>query len=174
MGKTFVTGDFNSRCGNREDFITNDVLSNENIDLLEPLLHYTSDDQITPRRSADLYVNNFGRKSIAFCRTTGLRIVNGRHKDDIYGSITFCSSNGMSLIDYLLCDFNLMSDIKTFTSGIFNTFSDHAPIIFKLHTDIFTAKENQVRSDSIIRCPSTTVKWMEENKEIILNNLSNN
>ena len=98
-GRVFITGDMNSRCGGREDFITNDFLSDENVDILEPLLHYNSDVQTTQRRSTDPHVNNFGRKLLSFCKMSGLRIVNGRHKDDLSGSITFCSSNGMSLID---------------------------------------------------------------------------
>ena len=33
QGRVFITGDMNSRCGGREDFFTNDFLSDENVDI---------------------------------------------------------------------------------------------------------------------------------------------
>ena len=52
----------------------------------------------------DGYVNSFGRKLLSLCKTTGLRILNGRHEGDKVGNFTFFGANGMSLIDYLLVD----------------------------------------------------------------------
>ena len=43
-------------------------------------------------------------KLIGLCKTTGLRIVNGRHSQDPNGNITFYKSPGTILNDYISAD----------------------------------------------------------------------
>ncbi|KAK3086155.1 hypothetical protein FSP39_014419 [Pinctada imbricata] len=172
LGDVFVAGDFNARCGNREDYISQDFIDNELANHIRPLIHYSSDNEAIKRKSTDNIVNQFGRKLINLCKTTSLRIVNGRIKDDENGSITFCGPNGVSLIDYLLCEPKNFNLIKEFSSGIFNIFSDHAPITFALSVDRIL---NVTLNNSSMRCPCTNVTWNDENdmyvKDIVANNI---
>jgi hypothetical protein len=94
-GSVYITGDLNARCGNNEDFIADDVLGQPTYDCLQPVLNYVPDTVLNGRATMDSTVNQFGRKLLAFCKTTGLRIVNGRHVDDPNGSVTFSGHNTM-------------------------------------------------------------------------------
>lgn len=70
-------------------------------------------------------INNYGRKLLELCKSSGLRIVNGRHPGDVPGDYTFFCSRGNSVINYLLTDSSLFFSIGQFCTGIFNIFSDH-------------------------------------------------
>lgn len=93
-----ASGDFNSRTGVAEDFIQYDRIS----DFTTNILHYLPDVNVTNRCSMDSFVNHFGPQS--FCKTTSLRIVNGRYGGDPNGNITFYNANGTSLIEYVLVE----------------------------------------------------------------------
>ena len=71
------------------------------MDNLQPLTDYDLDQKYS-RNNMDTVVNQFGRKLITLCKTTGFRILNGRHNKDLNGSFTFFGPNGISMIDYLL------------------------------------------------------------------------
>lgn len=61
-----------------------------------------ADDNIPTRQSCDAVVNSYGRALLAFCKTYGLCIVNGRYchvKDK--GNLTFKSATGTNIIDYI-------------------------------------------------------------------------
>ncbi|KAK3086335.1 hypothetical protein FSP39_017010 [Pinctada imbricata] len=168
IGDVYIAGDFNSRCGDKDDFILHDNMSSSLLDRLEPLIYYENDDIIKKRNSMDITVNNFGRKFLDLCKTCGVRIVNGRHDGDLTGSITFYSAKGMSLIDYLLVQKNKLSNIVKFASGDFNTFSDHSPLSFSISISISQEKntENNTEQKNVRAC-STSVKWIEENASAI-------
>ena len=87
-----VIGDFNSRTGNNDDFIHNDRLNDESTDLLSNIFHYIPDTAVRKRRNIDSSLNQFGRQLLTLCKTTSLRIVNGRHDGDPDGNITFYNS----------------------------------------------------------------------------------
>ena len=171
QGYVYIAGDLNARCGDRNDFIDDIMLSRNISNLLQPLINYDSD-EIMNRKSMDISVNQFGRKLISLCKTTGLRIVNGRHHEDPNGSITFFGPNGMSLIDYLLTESSHFKNILNFSSGIFTTFSDHAPVYFKL--SIPNLDDKSEVHDLVIdqgRTDCKSVKWIEENTESIYNSV---
>jgi len=124
LGSVFVTGDLNSRTSNKCDFIVYDSINTvlDDFDYIP--------DQPSVRASIDTIHNNHGIKLLDLCKSTTLRIVNGRIGDSC--KQTFFSSNGSSVIDYLLtneCNFPLLSQ---FTVGEFNEWSDHAPLHFSL------------------------------------------
>ena len=128
----YVAGDLNSRTGIRDDFIYNDNLDKSVLNAISPICNYDEGSECCKRSSMDMLVNTFGRKLISLCKTTGLRIVNGRHSQDPNGNITFYNSRGTSLIDYVLADYCLFEKILEFSAGVFNTFSDHSPVAFCL------------------------------------------
>ena len=133
-GCVYVTGDFNARCGNLEDFILNDVLEESLANNIQFLVNYdTTHANETGRSSMDKGINNFGKKLINLCQTTGLRIANGRKENDCNGNITFFNANGTSTIDYLLTDMNTLDTVFNFQTGKFNIFSDHAPLTFVIN-----------------------------------------
>ena len=93
FGKIFVTGDLNSRVGNKCDFIVQDSINTENDD------PDYSPDNTSVRASVDCLLNSHGVKLLDLCKSTCLRIVNGRVGNSC--KQTFYSYNGTSDIDYL-------------------------------------------------------------------------
>jgi hypothetical protein len=97
------------------------------LDTLSAIIDYRADENLSKRNSLDKQVNQFGRKLIDLCKTTGIRVVNGRHQGDPCG-IFFSFYNaikGTSLIDYVLTEGSQMSNVADFVTGQFNTVSDH-------------------------------------------------
>ena len=94
LGCVAVCGDLNSRVGNKNDFVVHDDVS-----ILFDDPSYIPDS--TPARaSIDNVCNSHGVRLLDLCKSTSLRIVNGRvGNTDQY---TFLSHNGLSVIDYLL------------------------------------------------------------------------
>ena len=93
-GAVFVLGDMNGRVGLKCDYIiydkTNAVTDHDN---------YVPDIPLT-RLSTDSQFNTQGLRLLDLCKSTGLRICNGRFENT--ESYTFYSTNGCSVIDYLL------------------------------------------------------------------------
>ena len=126
-GTVYLTGDTNSRIGRKKDFIDNDrSLDDDDVyDIDTPL----------PRVTSDFTSNRFGDCLLDLCKSTNIRIVNGRlYHDKNVGKITCMTYNGMSTVDYLLTsqeNFNQLSDFEVLD---FNCFSNHAPITFSFKT----------------------------------------
>lgn len=124
MGSVYVTGDCNSRIGNKCDYITHDRTNS-----------YTDDTDYIPdvplhRASVDNVSNSHGIKLLDLCKSSTLRIVNGRiGNTDCH---TFVSKNGTSVIDYLLTKECNFSQISNFTIDSVNEWSDHTPLRFAL------------------------------------------
>ena len=110
-----IMGDLNARTGNQEDFYAGkDYNDCSSVDL--PL-----------RRNRDPEMNYFGKKLIRFCKTTGVRIINGRVNGDLEGELTFVSHTGKSLLDYGLASehsFNIVNKFQVLS----RIESDHLPI----------------------------------------------
>ena len=133
-GHVFVIGDLNSRTGMEPDFITFDGLHDGLHCLSDGFIAYEVDQPIPKRKSEDDQLNNFGRNLIQLCKSTGLKIINGRTSGDREGKLTFCNTNGTSVIDYVLTDKLSMPMVESFEVGCFNEFSDHAPICMSLNS----------------------------------------
>ena len=175
-GHIFVSGDMNSRCGFQDDFITNDILHHNIIDNMQPLASYTSDNFNVHRESQDHFVNQQGRQLLTFCKSTGFRIVNGRHPGDPSGSVTFYSNNGVSLIDFLLCKQDDFKYIGEFASGNFNTLSDHSPLSFKLICEKSQSSISVPTEKSSVHCrvECKNIRWNEEEIDSINNDCYTN
>jgi len=117
-----IMGDLNARIGTENDFIENDT----NMFIPVPD-NYDTDDVLPIRKSKDKTVNNFGRKLLDFCKTTGMRVLNGRTKGDEEGNFTFISHTGKSVVDHALSSVQFLCTIVSFTVGS-NPESDHMPI----------------------------------------------
>ena len=93
MGLVFISGDFNSRCGELEDFIA-------------------GVDNIVPRHVIDFKSNYYGERFIDFLINANLCMLNGRYNDCL-NNFTSVSTKGSSVVDYCIVphnDLNCFSD----------------------------------------------------------------
>ena len=131
LGKNFLTGDLNSRTSNEPDWLEFDrYLDDEDTFLNDPVLQV--------RVNSDHVLDAHGRRLLLLCQSAGLLIANGRvHEDNHLGEHTFISSNGTSVVDYLLTSPIDMEYLSNFKILDFNEFSDHAPLFFSMATKTF-------------------------------------
>jgi hypothetical protein len=127
-----VTGSLNGRVGTEKDCIVSDILNKLLLDAIE-FLEYETDELFPNRLTEDLRSpNSFGSRIFELCKSSGLRICNGRIGQNS-SKITFSNTNGCSITHYLLMlHDSLYNTINTFKVCDFNTFSCHAP----LHVEI--------------------------------------
>ena len=154
-GSVFLCGDFNARVGNKCDYIVNDRLI-QDLDEID----YHPDVSLY-RGTQDMYINAHGRKLLELCKSTNVRIVNGRlYGDRGIGAYTFCNTLGSSVIDYFITTENNLNCICDFTIEKFNEWSDHAPVIFGI--DICKRKQdvNEAQHQTY-----KLSKWNNENRE---------
>ena len=124
-GTVAVIGDLN---GIETDFISGEAI-NAQLQDKSYFINYVNDIEFQKSHFQDTKPpNNFGRRMLQLCMSTGLRICNGRVGQDS-GTITFNNKNGCSTIDYLLISSNEMFNVvKSFSVCKFNQYSCHAPI----------------------------------------------
>ena len=149
LGAVFIIGDMNGRVGLKNDFILNDQLK-----------EFLDDDEYVPdtplfRVSHDTKCNSHGVKLLDVCKSTCLRIINGRlGRDHNIGEYTFVSNQGASVIDYLLtreCNFSRIAD---FCIESLNEWSDHSPISFSLSCNNHSISAPVVQEELKIRWDS--------------------
>ena len=128
LAKVFLLGDMNARTALGNDFIENDTLCGSIFDTFNHIFGYIGDNQLPVRRNPDQGTNEFGTKLLNLCRGTGLRIMNGRHKDGLSNDFTFCGSRGMSVVDYLLTQRENFDIVSQFIICNLTAFSDHDPL----------------------------------------------
>ena len=90
------------------------------------------------------------------CRSADLRILNGRINGDSLGRPTFHGKSGISVIDYSICDQDLLRNIPSFIVKEPNSLSNHSPIITWLkvnhHLDNDSSNE-AIINDSLTPLP---------------------
>jgi Endonuclease/Exonuclease/phosphatase family len=122
-GDVMITGDFNARVGEERDF-----MSLEAGDIIEGVTDENWSGATT-RVSQDKVVNARGRRFLEFCMTTGLGIINGRAMGDSLGAFTCGTSNGNSVVDYMLVDFSLWERVEEMLIMAAGFESDHRPML---------------------------------------------
>ncbi|XP_053405174.1 uncharacterized protein LOC128558910 [Mercenaria mercenaria] len=155
-GTVLVAGDWNARVGTRSDFVACDrqISDLDSVDYLPdvPLL----------RASYDKVCNGRGVKLLDLCKTTSMRLANGRlHNDYNNGFFTYYNRQCSSTIDYLLLNERYFNIIDSFEIGQFNEFSDHAPILFTLNCKAYM-QNSDVTSDVD---NMYNIKWSEDHKD---------
>ncbi len=135
-----ITGDFNARTANNADFVEDDNASDH-----LPFPDNYSVDVAIARSSEDRSVNEYGRRLLELCISTGLRIVNGRlGQDQGHGKFTCVTSRGSSVVDYVLSSVELFTHLADFTVLDPTPFSDHNKVVCTLN--VSTSPVEQERS----------------------------
>ncbi|XP_056017143.1 uncharacterized protein LOC130053726 [Ostrea edulis] len=158
LGKVMLIGDTNARTSNSSDFILHDVLHNDVLRDLRELLFYGSDTQLQVRSNPDKVVNDLGNKLLSLCKSSGLRILNGRHHLGMDNDYTFVGPRGMSVVDYVITSPDVFPSIDQFIVSNFTMYSDHAP----LHIRIKSGKH-------IIQNINSTVEVNQESSYFVWN-----
>ena len=124
-GGVIICGDFNSRCGDEQDYIA-------------------GVDSIDPREVIDCKLNSYGQILIDFLIDCNLCMINGRMGENNFTNI---SGNGSSVVDYVIVPHEQLqkyNDFKVHTmSSVINRFnmqghyrsSEHSILQVTLHTD---------------------------------------
>jgi hypothetical protein len=117
----------NGRVGKEPDFWDMIIWRQLN-DNIANFIEYVPDDIFCDRLTEDLkHPNIFGNRIPQLCRSSRLRICNGRF-DESSGKFTFQNKNGCSVIDYMLLSCESFSIVHNFTVGKFTTCSCHTPL----------------------------------------------
>ena len=148
LGKIFVTGDMNSRCGECTaiDYLTFDTY-------LDVGLNDYINIDIPPRVSRDSILDNNGRRLLNLCKSSGLLIGNGRLGADQYiGDFTCVTNQGRSVVDYFLLPYYDFKYISHFIICDPDEFSDHCALLFHM---------NLVNNDNYL-CSSTETNETSE------------
>ena len=84
----------------------------------------------TQRNSFDNELNSQGKRLLEICKSADLRILNGRVRGDSLGRVTFHVKNWVStcVVDYAVCDQDLLSHVANFVVKDPLHLSDHSPI----------------------------------------------
>ena len=137
----FLGGDLNARTKDFLDYIPSDDLL-----FVYGDTDYIGDTFDLPRNNRDiLKFNMFGKTLTDFCRTNDLHINNGRLFDDTDGNFTSSANNGVSVVDYNICNTALF-DKCTYFRVENRTESDHFPINCQLTLKI---NQNQEVGDPV-------------------------
>ena len=118
-----IIGDFNARTNCLPDHIPAANHTDGVNSVIPNLGHFLK------RSNCDTgYPNKHGRNLINLCRSTNLRILNGRKFGDTIGNLTCISHNGASCIDYALASNSLFDKISLFYVSEQSSLSDHSKI----------------------------------------------
>ena len=93
----------------------------------------------SPRNNCDNVLNNHGKLHLQICKNSDLTILNGRTKGDSLGNVTFHDRNGVSTVNYVICNQNLFQKIEFFVVKPPTTISDHSQIATWLNSNTNTS-----------------------------------
>ena len=142
LGKVMVIGDMNGRTNEVEDYIVNDSI--------DPYLptpdDYYPDNKLKRRQNMDKStLKGHGRPIIEYCRSTGLRIGNGRiGEDENIGKFTCINKKGASTVDYFLLEEHCFSLVQNFSVGDVSDLSNHVALSIILNCNYKTANTSDV------------------------------
>ena len=136
LGTVVICGDFNARTKTELDSC-HDHIFNHDITPSGP----TSVSSAFHRRNMDeANVNSHGKDFLNFCKTTNVRIMNGRVLGDTFGKFTCFSDRGNpSVIDYFCISAAHFQDVITFKVHQPSPFSIHCILSTKIRTGHFNS-----------------------------------
>ena len=157
LGDYLLCGDFNATTNTDHDFCTSSI-----IDDFISTPPNTVHDQHLPRNNLDSSpVDSNGKLLLELCKSSSLRMLNGRCLGDMLGCNTCYSNNGApSLIDYMLCNQSFFfSNIHTFVVGDPNNNSIHCTLNLTIKTKPYRKTVEYTSDDLLPLKPN--FKWKE-------------
>ena len=125
---TLIIGDLNGRTKNGDDFVRDSSDKHSPINISP----YNKDTEITRRNEDNHVFDQQGKLILDLCKSSNLRILNGRQLGDMKGQFTRFPLNkpneNPSVIDYALCGSALLNEIFSFSVLPFTELSDHCCI----------------------------------------------
>jgi len=138
-GQVLVAGDFNARTAALPDWDHSEWEDcQHNAALLDVAVCNQEDMTMppvsTPRRNQDSTTNQHGHKFIALCRSTDMRICNGRTPGDLHGTCTCfpLTGRGKSTVDYFLACPVLMTKVRHLSVSAPEVGFDHSTVRVQL------------------------------------------
>lgn len=130
MGSVTLCGDFNARIGSKSDI---DFSYGKDFNISLVLQESSLDFPCWERYSEDVKSNCYGNDLLALCKSSGLKVMNGYFKNnESTGTFTCYTSQGKSMIDYLICDQTSYKSLEDFILLPLSPESDHRPLDFSL------------------------------------------
>ena len=128
-GQIVISGDLNARIG------FNEIEKDFDIPILDRMGYTGWGDNIKAqtRSTCDITTNRYGKKLEDLCKGYNLHIANGRVPGDRIGGFTCFTKRGNSVVDYVVCDQNLLGKISKLTILDPAYRSVHAPLSFSLN-----------------------------------------
>lgn len=124
--KLIIGGDFNARTGTEGSFSSEERREKER------------------RSSKDKVKNAEGARLIEMAEENGWEILNGNMEGDENGEFTFIGGKGNSVIDYVLVDASVKSEVKSFKIGD-RVESDHLPMRMEMYRYTERGKQEEVQ-----------------------------
>ena len=165
-GKIILLGDFNTRIGDKSDFVNLDDTK------YTPLPKNYVVDETGFRNYEDKksYPLNFVDRLLDLCISSGIKILNGRTLGDSAGKYTCHRYNGSSTVDYAMCDISLFPLVRFFkVAEILEALSDHCPIVLALKLTKPYVDKN-VKNDNEFPLPQKII-WKQHSETIFKNEL---
>ena len=113
-GNVIIGGDFNAKTGTKFDFV------DDNVDKHSPIMDidtYVTDKPIKRNNCDKHSVDNQGEALLDLCKSSRMRILNGRTKGDRFGRLTrypISMRETPSTLDYMIADTNIIPSVMTF------------------------------------------------------------
>ena len=132
QGNVIIAGDLNARIGQENN--------NESVDIpfLADILPQadviTSD--LAERSACDLTINPHGRKLLKICNDLNLHVANGRTPGDLLGNFSCYTNNGLSTVDLVVADSQMIHKIKQLKILAPEYTSVHGPVFIKIYCDL--------------------------------------
>ena len=135
-GNLIIMGDLNGRTKTGEDFVRDNTDNHSPINVPS----YTKDSILLNRQNMDdNTTDEQGKLILGLCKSSALRILNGRTPGDENGKYTRYPSNltdKPSVIDYALCSEHLIEEVKSFSVLPFTGISDHCCISVTMKSNV--------------------------------------
>ena len=154
-GNILITGDLNARTGKciEEPNIGDKYLNG--LCPIEDKIHISS-----YRNNCDSKINKYGKKLLQLCEIFNLNIANGKVAGNRLGNFTCFNLEGVSVVDYFICDSTVISNMHEMIvePPIFN--SKHAPITAKIKIDTLS-----LGKDENVKEAPMNFKWDDNSGE---------
>ena len=114
---------------------------------------YTKDKYLKRENKDNHTIDEQGKLILDLCKSSALRILNGRTVGDKYGQFTRYPTRNLedkpSVIDYAICSDPLLKEVISFTVLPFTGLSDHSCISLKIKTNVEVQKSPPYRDKNL-------------------------